>query len=301
MATVALLMGLLVLNGTAYGESRVEYSIEIFDDGSATWVVSQTGVEIQVSPETLNEFEDRVKALVDNARVQTNRSMTSKMVSLTLTPSGVYLVAEYMFNWTFFSVPDNERIMIGDVFQVVDVFSSLLGDGEVHIKYPLEYSPETVFPDPYEQRTNDQMLIWLGTLNFRDNQTNIVLRRESDVELVDFFWQNWLLILGVFAVSGGALSSFYVLRRYKRSQDESKKEPQLPIFPGKESDEDKIVRIIKSSGGSTYQSAIVEACRFSKAKTSLLLASLERKGTITRYKKGRDKIVTLVGQGEPQE
>ena len=41
------------------------------------------------------------------------------------------------------------------------------------------------------------------------------------------------------------------------------------------------------------QSAIAEQCRFSKAKTSQLLAVLEQKKVITRYKKGRDKIVTL--------
>jgi uncharacterized membrane protein len=60
-----------------------------------------------------------------------------------------------------------------------------------------------------------------------------------------------------------------------------------------ESDEEKIIKIIRSSGGKVRQSTITEQCRFSKAKTSQLLAALEQKGIITRYKKGRDKIVTL--------
>ena len=48
------------------------------------------------------------------------------------------------------------------------------------------------------------------------------------------------------------------------------------------------------------QSAIVEQTKFSKAKTSQLLTSLEKRGNITRYKKGRDKIVNLkrTGKGE---
>ena len=48
------------------------------------------------------------------------------------------------------------------------------------------------------------------------------------------------------------------------------------------------------------QSDITRLCRFSKAKTSQLLAALEKKGDITRYKKGRDKIVNLTktGKGE---
>ena len=60
-----------------------------------------------------------------------------------------------------------------------------------------------------------------------------------------------------------------------------------------ESDEDKIIEIIKSSGGTLRQSAITEKSRFSKAKTSQLLTALEQKRVVTRVKKGRDKIVTL--------
>jgi uncharacterized membrane protein len=41
------------------------------------------------------------------------------------------------------------------------------------------------------------------------------------------------------------------------------------------------------------QSDIKDNFRFSKAKTSQLLAALEKRGAITRYKNGRDKIVNL--------
>jgi uncharacterized membrane protein len=61
-----------------------------------------------------------------------------------------------------------------------------------------------------------------------------------------------------------------------------------------ESDEEKAVKLIKSSGGSLRQSAITDQLGFSKAKTSQLLTVLEQKGVIRRYKRGRDKIVVLV-------
>ena len=61
-----------------------------------------------------------------------------------------------------------------------------------------------------------------------------------------------------------------------------------------ETEEEKVVRALRSNGGSAYQSAIKEQCRFSKAKTSQLLSSLEAKGIVVRTKKGRDKIVNLV-------
>jgi uncharacterized membrane protein len=63
-----------------------------------------------------------------------------------------------------------------------------------------------------------------------------------------------------------------------------------------ESEEGKILRALQASGGSAYQSAITDQCRFSKSKTSQLLTALEKRGVVIRYKKGRDKIVTLTEQ-----
>jgi uncharacterized membrane protein len=60
-----------------------------------------------------------------------------------------------------------------------------------------------------------------------------------------------------------------------------------------ETEEEKVIKVLRSNGGSAYQSIITEQCRFSKAKTSQLLSALEKKGAVQRYKKGRDKIVSL--------
>jgi len=64
------------------------------------------------------------------------------------------------------------------------------------------------------------------------------------------------------------------------------------------SDEEKAVKLIKSSGGSLHQSAITDQLGFSKAKTSQLLTVLEHKGVIRRFKRGRDKIVVLVQESK---
>jgi uncharacterized membrane protein len=82
----------------------------------------------------------------------------------------------------------------------------------------------------------------------------------------------------------------------KRNKRKTKERPTAGTFAGTtyiESDEEKIIKIIRHSGGILNQTAIAEQCRFSKAKTSQLLATLEQKGVIKRFKKGRDKIVTL--------
>ena len=63
-----------------------------------------------------------------------------------------------------------------------------------------------------------------------------------------------------------------------------------------ESDEEKVMNFLRSSGGSLRQSRVSEQFGFSKAKTSQLLTSLEKKGVVARYKRGRDKIVNLIEQ-----
>jgi uncharacterized membrane protein len=106
-------------------------------------------------------------------------------------------------------------------------------------------------------------------------------------------WSQSTLIAAVLAIAVAAsLIGVYVVRRNRRK---AKGVPAAATFAGTttESGEEKILKIIQSSGGSLNQTAIAEQCRFSKAKTSQLLAELERKGVIKRFKKGRDKIVML--------
>ena len=108
-----------------------------------------------------------------------------------------------------------------------------------------------------------------------------------------------LLIIGLIVAMAFtvALAGFYLTRRRKKQKGtmEQAKKPELPLI---ESEAQKIVKILQSSGGSNYQSAITDQTKFSKAKVSLLLSELEKKGVVTRYKKGRDKIVTLVEKGK---
>jgi uncharacterized membrane protein len=89
---------------------------------------------------------------------------------------------------------------------------------------------------------------------------------------------------------------FFVNRRHKGKETRAMATLTLP-----ETEEEKVLRVLRSNGGSAYQSAITEQCRFSKAKTSQLLTALERKGAVRRYKKGRDKIVNLIEQAKGEK
>jgi len=91
------------------------------------------------------------------------------------------------------------------------------------------------------------------------------------------------------------------LRRRKTKEVSLIDRPLPSISAGIESDEAKIVKMLKSAGGSTYQTAIADHFRFSRSKTSQLLRAMEIDGMIQRHKKGRDKIVTLIEKDEERK
>jgi len=298
LALMIVIVVLLFSHGTTYAQIRTEYEIQIMGDRSAIWLVRQTGVDVRVTNNTIAQFESKIASLVDAAGGETNRSMTASVTSIKITPSGPYTVVEYRFQWLNFSIIENHRITIGDVFLVREFFLQLYGDGEIIVSYPQEYILEAVTPAPYEHNITLQTLIWLGTMTFVEGQPAILLREESASSgVMDFLGQNSLSIAAAFVAGGGFSAALYVARRHRNKRNGFKMKPEMPLFPSIQTDEEKIAQLLKSSGGSMHQSAIAEQCKFSKAKTSQLLSSLESKRVVSRVKKGRDKIVVLMRQG----
>ena len=163
------------------------------------------------------------------------------------------------------------------------------GDGVLQITYPEAYAVSSVTPQPDERDDAVQTLKWLGTTFFINGAPEMVL---VDKAQSGSWWQQYAVIVVI--VAAGALfgGGAYMFRR-RKSHTSAAAKVTLADAPLVESDEDKIVKLVRASGGKMRQSAITEQCRFSKAKTSQLLAVLEQKGVVTRYKRGRDKIVTL--------
>jgi len=284
---------LFVAFSPVHGQNSVEYEIEAGADGSASWLIKQSGTDIIVSPDNLTQFQNNVTALVRIAVNVTKRQMSAQAISITSTISGSYVVVQYKFLWQNFSIIEGSEIKIGDVFQVTDLFLRLQGDGKVTLNYPDSYEPETVSPSPFSQDDSHQTMVWAGTKNLVEESARIILH-EKPMNLLDFVSRNPVLVLAVVAAVAGSSVGLYVFRRHSKKQIPSASRLAGSGLPIGESDEEKIVKLLKSSRGSMYQSAIVEQCRFSKAKTSQLLTALESRGVIRREKKGRDKIVVLV-------
>lgn len=296
---ISLTLLLVIQCRIVYGEYTVEYTVQISIDGSAAWLIRQTGTGIQSSLDTLMEFRDRAVSLVEAAKNRTQRTMATdeNEFSLAYKSSGSYVTIEYRFSWQNFSKIENKSIIVGDVFQVKNFFEQLYGDGQLHMTYPSGYVVQKASPPPYERNDSLHTLSWLGTKDFVEGSSAIILEKQSlTLGLLETIEQNAIIVASLIALITGSSVSFYEFRRRKKREAKKAETPAHPIFPQIEGDEDKIVKLLKSSSNGLYQSAITEYFGFSKAKTSQLLTALENKGVVKRQKRGRERIVILLEQ-----
>jgi uncharacterized membrane protein len=296
-AAFVLLIFLLASDGIVYSGNQVEYNIQIDNEGSAVWTIIQV-LESNFSYSIVETFYGNLTKLVENVENKTGREISAWIEEINIIPQDNYILVKYTLHWKNFSKIENSKIIVGDIFQVENFFSEFYGDGVVYLAYPSEYVAETVSPKPDEKDDTHQTLKWFSAERFSTQTPNIIFaRKTSTPEFLEFLQQNTNLIVSLVIMVSVSSILFYLLKRQKRAK-RTAMEPEFPIPPEMESDEEKIVRTLKSAGGNLYQSQITEQCKFSKAKTSQLLKFMEKKGVIKRYKKGRDKIVTLIQVGE---
>ena len=292
---ICMLLLLLLPLYKADCQNYAEYSVQINSDGSALWKVTNFS-DVNATVDTFQDFQQRTFNLVNSAASLTHREMSVDENSLQIntTISSDSKITEYSFTWLNFSIIQGNKIIFGDVFQVNNFFSQLYGDAALQISYPSTFTVKSVTPPPYERDDSAKTLSWARTQDLVDSKSSVVLTSAlSNGNSNQQWWQQYTII-GTILVAGAALSfvGFYTFKRHKVNR-KSETNAILAETPQFESEDEKILKILKSSGGSMRQSDINDKCGFSKAKTSQLLTALEKKGVITRYKKGRDKIVNL--------
>jgi hypothetical protein len=279
-----------------HGQYQLEYTIEIDSEGSAKWAIEHTFITGQ--DEELfaqlsdwkyftNTFIKNVTALVNATKIKTGRmDMDVEKFVMTVNSLGSYKILKYEFKWIKFAVVEGNRIKIGDVFETDGLF--MYGEGKVNIVYPEGYTVENVSPSPDDK--SDLTLTWIGTKNFRSGEPRVELAQENSSSLA---WDGTVfIVIGVAAIVVVGFVSFRYFKLRKKRTESIK--PQMPSTALEvEDDEGRIVNLLKTAGGRLQQSVIVSQCRFSKAKTSLLLKSMEEKGIVRRLEKGREKIVIL--------
>ena len=293
-ATVISAASLLPLS---HAQEFVQYKVQLNTDGSALWTITQA-LSLNGTIDSWRGFQQRVDFLVSSAANQTRRAMAVDPNSLQLNTiwENQSETTQYQFTWLNCSTLQGNRIAFGDVFRVTAFFGLLYGDGELQIVYPQNYTVSSVSPQPNGGNNAPETLDWLGTDFFINGNPSLVLvpSLSSSPPLNSGTGSSPYLIVGSgLVVAAMAFSvGIYVFKR--RNNHKTSASNRIPsAVPVVESEEEKILKILQANGGSVFQSAIKNQCNFSKSKTSQLLTSLEKRGVVRRYKKGRDKIVTL--------
>lgn len=293
IVTFALLLMLLPLH-IAQCQNYCQYNVEIRSDGSALWTITQFS-SADAAAESWEGFQQKAFDLVDSAMSSTHRGMEvdEKSLQINSTLSAESKITEYSFVWRNFSYTQDGDVVCGDVFGVEGFFSKLFGDAALQLSYSADFSVKSVYPPPYQR--GDYALKWARTQDLAGARTQLVFAKsgaDSNGSILE--QQNGLITAAALSIGVSLpLLGFYAYRKRRGSgKTAASTAPEAsPI----ETDEDKILKLLKASGGTMRQSDITEKCGFSKAKTSQLLTELERRGFLARYKKGRDKIVTLNG------
>jgi len=289
---------------------KTTYTINVRDDGTATWyveyrtqLVSKEDFDAfenyteQLKPVYLNEFRELMQKSVSAASNATKRKMTAGdftgQASIETAPTGSYGVVRYSFTWTDFAKLDsNKNLNIGDVL-VGGLYLSK--DNSLIIQYPQGYTPEQVTPQPDMVRDG---MIWYGLRSFNAGEPNIVLLRPS------ISWMLYALAL-ITLVAGAAI--IFKIRRNKvqvsgalsgegiETAAETLHEDvaDMANLPDMMDLEDRIMVLLKENGGSLYQSDIVKKLDLPKSTVSSALNGLHTKNTIQKIKKGRENLIRL--------
>ncbi|MGA3111770.1 MAG: hypothetical protein ABSE15_07020 [Candidatus Bathyarchaeia archaeon] len=296
--TIALIL-IAAFSGRVQSQTTyTQYKIQLNSDNSATWIITQVS-GINGTVDTWGGFEQKVTSIISAATDQTSRQMivdNSSFQMSTTSLSSNSKSTSYTFTWLDFSVTRHGQLVTGDVFGVNGFFNQLYGDGELQINYPANYTLQSVAPTPDQKDTSTQTLTWLGTQFFVTETPQIILQPQGTTKTDSAQSSPFLLLsVSVIAVVAGVVAAWFLFVNRRRK---IRATAALPTLTLPESEEDKVLRVLRSNSGGLYQTAITEQCRFSKAKTSQLLSALEREGKVRRVKKGRDKIVNLVEQSK---
>jgi uncharacterized membrane protein len=297
--TVVLLICIPVIAGAApvAPDSSITYTITLKEDGTANWHVEYRTLLASdedvgafdsyaknVSFSYLPQFQDLMQRSAAQAAAATSRPMeitdfAGDTVIQTI-PTGRYGVVYYSFSWKNFAKTGTD-LAIGDAFAGG---MYLAKDNTLIIRYPSGYTVSAAEPAPDQVRDG---LIWYGQRSFGAGEPRLVFEKPG------FPWLPVLLGGGIVLIFIAGV--YRVISKRRRSEPD---EPEVATVPLSEADllslEDRIVQLLKTSGGEQYQSEIVKNLGLPKSTVSASLNDLHKRGIIQKVKRGRENLIRLV-------
>lgn len=294
-----------VPSSTAVLQWGTTYTINVHTDGSAHWTYERKTLINnetdmlewwnEISEEKRLAFENKMISIVNQTQQITNRNMSITPVTLDYNLTGNEGIITYLFDWNGFAKIGDKTIEIGDAFS--KQFIDLNQDTLLIIQYPEGYTSSETSPAPTGIYPDDRAISWQGPMTFGENEPRVILVQGLAQGLNP--WQTYTPIaVGASAITFLSVGLWFFFYRKRAKVGNTTPIPPLCY----EDDEQRITALLQRAGGSVLQSSITREFRFSKAKTSQLLNDMEKKGKVTRQKKGREKIVTLKQQNQnPQK
>jgi uncharacterized membrane protein len=283
----------LLLPGVASSSlEHIEYTININDNGSALWQIIQV-TDLETQSISVDELEQKLDTLIVFARNISQRDMhldpTSIEVNTQLNWETSSKTVVYQFLWENLSEIRPAQIIVGDVFDA-NTFINLFGEGELFLTFPHNYTALSANSALSEINNESGTLHWYRTQDFiKKPRIELILNTETE-NIV-----NQTTLIGLIIISVGLIvSSLAFLNHRKKLKTTVSLQPRNgPSLVPVDSKEE-ILKLLKVSGGNIKQSEICNKLRYSRAKTSIILAEMEKNNQIRRNKIGKNKIVYMV-------
>ncbi len=297
--TLVLLIIIPVIAGAAPvpPDSSITYTITLKEDGTANWHVEYRTLLAadedvrafdsytkNVSFTYLPQFQDLMQRSAAQAAAATSRPMEITDFAgdtvIQTTPTGRYGVVYYSFSWKNFAKTGTD-LAIGDAFAGG---MYLAKDNTLVIRYPSGYTVSAAEPAPDQVRDG---LIWYGQRSFGAGEPRLVFEKPG------FPWLPVLLggLSGVIILAG-----LYVVLSKRRSPEPVEDDDPPVMLSETEllSLEERIIQLLKTSGGEQYQSEIVKNLGLPKSTVSATLNDLHKRGIIQKVKRGRENLIRLI-------
>jgi hypothetical protein len=294
---VVLLVPLISDAAPVLPDSSVTYTIAISEDGSANWHVEYRtplatdedagefdSYAKNLTTAYLPQFRDLMQRSAAQASAATSRSMEITDFAgdavIQTNPTGRYGIVFYSFGWKNFAAAGPD-LAIGDAFAGG---MYLAEDTTLIIRYPEGYAVRVAEPAPDLTRDG---LIWYGQRSFGTGEPRLV------VEKPGFPWLPILAgsILVLLVIVG---SYMVMVKRRSSPPDETDDSPVALSETELFTLEERIVQLLKTSGGEQYQAEIVKNLGLPKSTVSATLNDLHKRGIIQKVKKGRENLIRLL-------
>jgi hypothetical protein len=286
LASLALITMLLFSAQALSNSNHTEYIITINLDRSATWRIIQV-TDSNYTADDLERFQQTIITTINLAEERAKRDMgldlTSLEIKLDMHWETSSQTIEYLFRWENFSTITDGKLAFGDTFSA-DFFSTLYGEGELYVNYPSDYSMMPTSSLPSEQNSQTQTLHWYRTQDLTATQSQVAFTKNEAATANPAF----ILPLAALGFIVTATVGFLLFNRRRHGTPQIF--PRLPLQETRNSEE-KVLELLKASREGKKQSDICTELKFSRAKTSLLLAEMEKTNKIVRNKIGKNKIV----------